>query len=241
MRRFTGKEMNEILRIADSGDSQDFSSASARFSLAEIQKAGSELGYDAERLEAAAAQVAARPSPKHPLVHEFETVHPSPLSAAAWEEVVIELRSELGTPGTVRDRADGGREWIAAADERTVTVTTSPASDAWHLSLRFDEGRGAMALQIFSGSIFIVLCMNAANSVSKPGWGSPDTALTFFVAAEFLGAVLAIRWGRRTTRARAEKIARRLNDIALQDVSPIRLGRARERLADRAGLKRVEC
>ena len=216
MRRFSQDEMNQILRLASTGEAQD-SVSESRFSLDEILKAGSELGYDPARVHAAAAHVASRKSQKHPMVFEFDTVSDEPLSDSAWEAIVLELRREMKATGAVRDRADGGREWICAQHEQSVAVTSSPASDGWHLSVSYDA-KGILAISyVFSFSLFVFFCMNALNSISKRGWGSGDAWLALTVLAlEVVAAVIGIQLVKRSVRKKAERLSKRVGELAIE-------------------------
>jgi hypothetical protein len=217
MRRFTQDEMSEILRIASAGEAQDAVGVGTRLSLSEIQKAGAELGYDPARVEAAAQLVASRKQQSHPLRHEFDVVLPSRPSDTAWEEIVMELRKELKLPGAVRDRSDGGKEWIAASAEQTVSATMFPSPEGWHVAMTFDAKPSQTIWLIMACSGFVFLSMNALNSIGKRGWGAPDTviALTLLVM-EVVLAVAAIVWGKRRVKTKAETLARSIREIATQ-------------------------
>jgi hypothetical protein len=219
MRQFTQEEMREILQLASS-EAKDAAGANSRFSLAEIQKAGGELGYDPARVEAAAQQVASRKQATHPFLHEYDSLLPGPMTAGAWEDVVMELRKSLRTPGAVRDRSDGGKEWIAASSEQTVSVTSFPAADGWHLALSYDAKHSQTIWRVFGFSLLVFFCMNAANSFAKRGPGSMDFVIAMFaISLEIIVALVGIELGKRYLRKKADRLATAIREAAIQSPS----------------------
>jgi hypothetical protein len=222
MRRFTKEEMREILQLAAASSAEPASNEGG-FSLEEIQRAGGELGYDPRLVASAAATVATRgtDSSSHPWVHSFTSTHANPLAESTWEDMVAELRTQLRIPGAVRTRADGGKEWIGAAGHETVTVTALPGEGTWKLSLVADRKGGFLGGVCGFSSIFLLLCMNLANSVNERGWGSVDVAYCLASIAVIVPLMAGlVFWTRARGRKRFERLAASLGQLADQGETP---------------------
>jgi hypothetical protein len=121
MRRYTQKEMSEILRLAAEGQKNE-APVAGEYSLEEIQRVAGEVGLDPSRIELAALQLenrAGRGSRQDPWQDSVIIPLAAPPTDEDWENTVAKLREVIGTVGTIRETANGSLEWSGSKETNT--------------------------------------------------------------------------------------------------------------------------
>jgi hypothetical protein len=174
--------------------------------LAELQQIGRETGITPEFIARAAASVDRAPhrEPRATLlglpVGVARTVDvPGPLTDAAWDRLVVDLRATFQAAGEVR--RDGSlREWRNG----NLHVLAEPTESGHRLHLRTRKGTAQQSLTLsffflLMGTIFLSLF--AAQGASEPGM---MVIMSLFVAAGLGGAGLTAyqlpRWAEERER-----------------------------------------
>jgi len=208
MRRYSSKEMSEILKLANEMKESGAGGTGDGFSLAEVQSVAGEMGMDPVTIAAAAAQFdKARQGadPNQPNHYHFDRDIPFVLSDAGWERIVDQLRVNSGVTGTIRERADGSREWINVEGGETIiaTLTVSGTTSRFELNVNRTEVV-TLVKMAFSFLIGFTALIGTAIA-SKGGFVTSDFVALALVIGLELGLVLWMR--PRLKRAADERFA----------------------------------
>ena len=173
-RRFTDREIREILKRAVENGPADALATNRDFSLAELKAIGKEVGIDPDRLEDAARAVAQRDGPGSnpiigvPTILHYERTVEAELDPTRTAAILSVIRRVMGLHGEVSE-VSGSLEWSTkgGAVERFVSVSSNGGTTTIEGSANLRQA--AVGTYLPGGLIAITLTIiGIAASVGQP-------------------------------------------------------------------------
>ncbi|MEQ9103303.1 MAG: hypothetical protein RIE53_01250 [Rhodothermales bacterium] len=165
-RLYNEKEIASILRRASTLSPDASDETRVGLSLEELRQVGAESGLDPDAVEAAAAELEARPTTTlpagifgGPLTHTSTVVIDHELSGEKWEDMLVAIRKSFGKPGIVQTRPHV-YEWV---------TPESFSGESGHVLATVRNGK--TKIQVF--------------------WSDPTSAIPFFIPT-IIGAVILL-------------------------------------------------
>jgi hypothetical protein len=219
-RRFTDREVREILKRAVENGSANARVTSRGVSLAELKTIGTEVGIDPARLEEAARAVTQGSAPgSNPIagiptfVHYERTVD-AELDATQTAAIVSLIRRVMGVHGEA-SLVSGMVEWRTKGGsvERLVSVSSNGGKTTIEGSINL---RQAAVGTLISGGIAgsIVTFMGISASVGSPTLNVAGVLLSFgFLAAVSVGLRARIKRVLKSESAKLEQVVHELAQL----------------------------
>lgn len=217
-RRFTDREVREILKRAVEDGPTRTVAARGGISLAELKSIGKEVGIDPSRLDDAARAVLQNENPSsNPIIgaptnlRHKETVN-APLDPTRNAELLSAIRRVMGLPGDVSE-ISGSLEWRTKGGsvERLVSVFSQGGTTTIEAFANLRQmAVGSVALGISALVFFLV---GVTLSIE-------ETTLNLAGVALSGGFLAAVCWGlrrrvRRASRSESEKLEHVVSELAL--------------------------
>lgn len=223
-RRYTDEEMRALIQRATELQAEAGTPDDQDLTLREIEVIAADLGLDPRHLHAAARELSLRPAPalatrRNLFGAPFRVVHeriaPGPLTDAAWDQILAEIRAEIGGVGRVT-QSGPSREWVHALDEGLghirLSARTSEGGTHLHLSKRY---HGSALVPYVLGPILT----GTLAGIFLDGSGVSDPVLFSIFTAAVLSALVVVRlalgtWSKQQ-EARFAALADRLQDAVV--------------------------
>lgn len=229
-RRYSEEEIAAIFRQAAEAQeaAQRGAPAGGGLTLSELQSIGRDAGLDPTFVVRAAAQLDRAGPPPEPAatflglpISVARTVEvPGPLTDAAWDRLVADLRTSFGATGTVR--RDGAlRQW----HNGNLRVLAEPTEAGYHLHLRTLKGSARSRLTAGPLVGLVGLVMLLATTVTSELSSEPLAVamMALWVVLGFGSVAVTARGLSGWRQVRAEQmdaVAARAVEHATRDVLP---------------------